>query len=81
MMLKYRWENYTKVGSALRRYSFAVMALHGCILSEIQPPPENRKVFNAELHGWARRPPRSLAELQPWTFFFFDERAAVSCFH
>ncbi|KAM3209480.1 hypothetical protein ACQJBY_063894 [Aegilops geniculata] len=62
-MMSYPWKSFTKVGGALRHCSFAAMALHGCILSEIQAPPESRKVFSSEIHKVGRECAKVLREL------------------
>lgn len=42
---RYPWQQYVKLGAVLRHFGYTVVALHGCLQSEIQTPQHCRVLF------------------------------------
>ncbi|CAI0418631.1 unnamed protein product [Linum tenue] len=60
---RYPWQQYVKVGAALRRFSYTVVALHGCLQTEIQAPKSCRALFKDPCVRLANEVSRVLIEL------------------
>ncbi|KAJ1693517.1 hypothetical protein LUZ63_010215 [Rhynchospora breviuscula] len=42
---RYPWQQYVKLGTALRHFGYSAVSLYGCLESEIQTPPSVRRLF------------------------------------
>lgn len=45
---RYPWTQYLKIGGMLRHCAYSVVALHGCLRSEIQTPPSVRAILRRQ---------------------------------
>lgn len=57
------WQQYVKVGAALRHFSYTVVALHGCLQSEIQTPRSIRVQYKDSCIRLAQEVSKVLREL------------------
>ncbi|KAK7390774.1 hypothetical protein VNO78_18842 [Psophocarpus tetragonolobus] len=57
------WRQYTTVGASLRQFSYTVVALHGCLLSEIQTPRSIRSLYKDSCIRLAEEVSKTLREL------------------
>ncbi|XP_030533535.1 aluminum-activated malate transporter 14-like [Rhodamnia argentea] len=57
------WQQYVEFGVALRRFAYTVMALHGCLHTEIKTPPSVRALFKDQCTRLAGEVSKVLVEL------------------
>ncbi|XP_010269981.1 PREDICTED: aluminum-activated malate transporter 12-like [Nelumbo nucifera] len=60
---RYPWQQYVKLGAALRHFGHTAVALHGCLQSEIQTPHSVRALFKDPCIRVAREVSKVLIEL------------------
>ncbi|KAJ9152623.1 hypothetical protein P3X46_026170 [Hevea brasiliensis] len=60
---RYPWQQYVKLGAVLRHFSYTVVALHGCLLTEIQTPRSCRALFKDPCIRVASEVSKALMEL------------------
>jgi len=61
--MKYPWQDFVRVGGALRHCASVSLTLHGCTLSEIQPSFKLRKEFSNELRRVSSEAAKVLREV------------------
>ncbi|XP_022156876.1 aluminum-activated malate transporter 12-like [Momordica charantia] len=57
------WQQYVKLGGVLRHFGYTVVALHGCLQTEIQTPRSVRVLFKDPCSRVAREVSKALIEL------------------
>ncbi|KAI4315140.1 hypothetical protein L6164_027983 [Bauhinia variegata] len=60
---KFPWQQYVKVGAVLRQFGYTVVALHGCLRTEIQTPRSVRAMFKDPSIRLAGEVSKALIEL------------------
>ncbi|GMJ06050.1 aluminum-activated, malate transporter 12, quick-activating anion channel 1 [Hibiscus trionum] len=60
---RFPWQQYVKVGAVLRQFGYTVVALHGCLQTEIQAPRSVRILFKDPCIRLAREVTKALMEL------------------
>ncbi|PON57073.1 Aluminum-activated malate transporter [Parasponia andersonii] len=60
---RYPWQQYVKLGAVLRQFGYTVVALHGCLRTEIQTPISVRALFKDPCVRLAAEVSKVLTEL------------------
>lgn len=60
---RFPWQQYVKLGAILRQFGYTVVALHGCLKTEIQTPRCVRALFRDPCSRLAREVSQALMEL------------------